>query len=230
MSLINDALKRAKQAHQETAKPAPPIPHFRPVEQVSSATRHQVGLMVPVALFLVALVTLLALWELWKKEGSPKAPVDKAPLNVAARTPGPEKPQTVAASSDVSSSAPTTTINPAASASIAGAGLGKVAMVPDHAAAGAPVAALASATTNLSAATPVAAATNQATASEPDAAVPAPLKLQGIVFNPKKPSALINGRVMFVGDRIRDFHITAIHQDEVVLTGGGQTRVLRLEP
>lgn len=69
--------------------------------------------------------------------------------------------------------------------------------------------------------------TNSAVATEP---APPPLKLQGIVYNPRRPSALINGRVVFVGDRIRDLKISAIHADNVVLTGVGRTNLLNLEP
>jgi hypothetical protein len=71
--------------------------------------------------------------------------------------------------------------------------------------------------------------TNHAAAAEPSTAA-SPLKLQGIVFNPRRPSALINGRVMFVGDRVRDLRITAIHPDDVVLAGANRTNVLSLEP
>ena len=61
--------------------------------------------------------------------------------------------------------------------------------------------------------------------------MPPPLKLQSIVFNPRSPSALINGRVLFIGDRIRDLRVTAIRRDEVVLTGVGRTNLLlSLEP
>ncbi len=41
---------------------------------------------------------------------------------------------------------------------------------------------------------------------------------------------MINGRVVFVGDRIRDLRVVAIHRDDVVLIGGGRTNLLSLEP
>ena len=69
-----------------------------------------------------------------------------------------------------------------------------------------------------------------ATLAEVASATSNALKLQGIVFNPRRPSALINGRVMFVGDRVRDLRITAIHPGDVVLTGPGRTNILSLEP
>ena len=68
--------------------------------------------------------------------------------------------------------------------------------------------------------------TNHVAAEPPQA----PLKLQSIVYSPRRPSALINGRVVFVGDKVRDVKVTAIHSGDVVLTGGGRTNVLSLDP
>jgi len=59
-------------------------------------------------------------------------------------------------------------------------------------------------------------------------AKPAPLKLQGIVFNPNRPSAVINGRTLFIGDKIRDMRVVAITPDSATLAGGGHTNVLSL--
>ena len=41
---------------------------------------------------------------------------------------------------------------------------------------------------------------------------------------------MINGRILFIGDRIRDLRVTAIHQDYVALAGAGKSTVLSLEP
>ena len=49
MSLINDALKRAKQAQQETPPPPAPNLELRPVE-AAQCTRRSFGLLVPAAL------------------------------------------------------------------------------------------------------------------------------------------------------------------------------------
>jgi hypothetical protein len=54
------------------------------------------------------------------------------------------------------------------------------------------------------------------------------LKLQGVVYNPRRPSAVISGKTLFIGDRIRDFRVVAISQESVTLTGAGQTNVLSL--
>jgi hypothetical protein len=76
------------------------------------------------------------------------------------------------------------------------------------------------------------------TASEPPATNSAPvpvvqppkpiLKLQSILFGSTKPSAMINGKPLFLGDRIGQFRVTAISEDSVTLVGAGQTNVLSL--
>lgn len=68
------------------------------------------------------------------------------------------------------------------------------------------------------AATTAAAATNQL----------AGLKLQGIVYDKAKPSAIINGRTYFVGDGVRDAKVVSIEASEVVVELNGQNRTLRL--
>jgi len=68
------------------------------------------------------------------------------------------------------------------------------------------------------AATAAAAATNQL----------ATLKLQGILYDKVKPSAIINGRTYFVGDGLRDAKIASIEPSEVVVELNGQKRTLRL--
>jgi hypothetical protein len=63
-------------------------------------------------------------------------------------------------------------------------------------------------------------------APEPPKATP--LKLQGILFNPTRPSAVINGKPLFVGDRIREFKVIAISRDSATLASSGETNVLNL--
>ena len=211
MSLINDALKRAKQA-QESADCLPPVPPLRPVEPAQTSVRHSLGVLLPIALAVVALLGLMLFWVLWKKEGSGTTPQNVAPITVSARTPAAEP-----------VSVPTETAT-GASTSLSG-------IAPNHSenAVAANVTANASVTNPVSS-TPGSNETNRLEAQEPAPPSPPPLKLQSIVYSPKRPSALINGRVLFVGDRIRDFRVTAIHREDVVLTGGGHTNLLSLDP
>jgi hypothetical protein len=41
---------------------------------------------------------------------------------------------------------------------------------------------------------------------------------------------MINGRVMFIGDHIRELKVAAIRSTEVILIGAGRTNLLSLEP
>jgi hypothetical protein len=57
---------------------------------------------------------------------------------------------------------------------------------------------------------------------------PAPLRLQAIVFNPSRPSAMVSGKTLFIGDKLGEFRVVAIDQESATLVGGGQTNVLSL--
>jgi hypothetical protein len=225
MSLINDALRRAKQAQQETPPPpATPLPHFRPVEPSVEAARHGLGLMVPISLGVVALLALLLLWELSRRESSQSSATPNSALTVAARVPhvsepaaNESQPQGLPGASDTAPSK-LAVADPTASAAT---DRGATAVSPAGSGTG---------NTSVSSVATDSADTNHADVTEVSPPASVPLKLQGIVFNPKRPSALINGRVMFVGDRIRDLRIWAIHPDNVVLTGPSRTNVLSLEP
>jgi hypothetical protein len=55
-----------------------------------------------------------------------------------------------------------------------------------------------------------------------------PLKLQGIVFSPQRPSVLINGRTLFVGEKLDDLRVVAIDRGSATLVGWGQTNILTI--
>jgi len=57
---------------------------------------------------------------------------------------------------------------------------------------------------------------------------PAPPRLQAIVFRRTRPSAMISGKTLFVGDKFGDLRVVAISPDSATLVGGGQTNVLIL--
>ena len=57
------------------------------------------------------------------------------------------------------------------------------------------------------------------------------LKLQAIFYNPKHPSALINGRRYVMGDPVGDAEIKAIYSDRVVLiTAAGESELTMIMP
>ena len=72
MSLINDALRRAKEAQRQAPPPESTPPQFRPVEP-EQATVRRVGLAMPITLALVALLVLFFVWQVFKK-GDANAP------------------------------------------------------------------------------------------------------------------------------------------------------------
>lgn len=53
------------------------------------------------------------------------------------------------------------------------------------------------------------------------------LLLDGILWDPRMPSAIINNQVVCVGDRVGPWQVTEIKKDQVMLTDGTDTRTLR---
>jgi len=72
---------------------------------------------------------------------------------------------------------------------------------------------------------PVGATNVAAVVPEPQPALP---KLQGIVYRPDRPSALLNGKTVLIGGRSGDFLVVAITQQAVTVVRAGQTNVLML--
>jgi hypothetical protein len=208
MSLINDALRRAKEAQQQTPPPPSPELPFRPVEPAQQSARRGLGLLLPVALAAVALLLLLFAWGWTQTHGA------HTPLEVNARTAnGPQ----------ATTPAPAVTVRPAPAKTPAPAA------VPTTGAA----AGLAMDATDASADEPLASveeseATNTPAITAAPPPKPAPLRLQAIIFNPKRPSAMIGGKTLFVGDKVGDLRVVAIDKDSATLAGGGQTNVLNL--
>lgn len=71
------------------------------------------------------------------------------------------------------------------------------------------------------------------TAATNAVAVVAPLKppeprLQAIFYSPKRPSAMIDGKTYLVGDKLREFKITAIDTQSATLVSAARTNVLVL--
>lgn len=70
--------------------------------------------------------------------------------------------------------------------------------------------------------------TNPAPAlSAPQASAKPTYKLQGIYWRPTRPSAVVNGKTVYVGDRVEKARITAIEQDSVTLDVEGESKVLQ---
>jgi hypothetical protein len=57
----------------------------------------------------------------------------------------------------------------------------------------------------------------------------ASFKLQGIFYRPANPSAVVNSKTVFVGDRIANAKVKAIDHQSVTLDVAGETKVLTLQ-
>ena len=208
MSLINDALRRAKEAQQQT----PPLPAhdlpFRPVEPAQQRARRGLGLLLPFALVAVALLTLLLVWEFTRTRGA--APV----IAVNART------------------APVPQAIPPASAPAAQAAPVEEPASPMELVTNTAAALPADATSTPADEPLVNVQKSEATnvpiiAPSPPPTLPR-LRLQAIIFDPKRPSVMISGKTLFIGDKLGDMRVVAIERNSAILAGAGQTNVVSL--
>jgi hypothetical protein len=188
MSLINDALKRAKESQgQNPPPPAPPEKTgFRPVEPAPAKGK-------PVLLWLIIVILLVGLGAFFIGQSTHKETTSKIDSTVANEAP----------------TQPAKVVEAQSTPVVATKALPVAAAVSPAPAPPNPAAAVAVVATP-----PVA---------------PVPLKLQSIIFDPRAPSAMVNGKTLFVGQRINGFLLVKILRNSVMLTGGGQTNILELE-
>lgn len=266
MSLINDALKRTKQA--EEMKPPPKADlELRPID---SPPASGAGGAQRILWFLVVAIAAgnLMLWLALKSrsaaeavrarsaqetvilpESSPapddvvteasavasiliSAEASEAPLTVddpivTEAKPGAEEPITAEAS--LASEAPIIAAVPEASTEPAAVEVAAViASVP------APVEETPVDEPVQTGAEPEAVEVAQATVAEPIQSTPAtvvqpaPLRLQSIIFNPRKPSAVINRHTVMTGDTLAGYRVKEIGMTQVILVKGEESRVLTL--
>jgi hypothetical protein len=190
MSLINDALKQAKQ-NQQTTPPAVPPLEFKPVEPGQQKSRQTSLLIVGLSLVIVAIIGLVAALAWFVSQKNSPVMMVQAATNrkpVAQTNPPPSKPVVVSDHSNESLVAET-----------------KPATVAE---------------TN----TPLIEAVNAVV----EAAKPAAPKLQGIFFNANNPSAVVNGRSVFLGERVGNFFVLGISPTTVTLANSSVTNVLSL--
>lgn len=62
----------------------------------------------------------------------------------------------------------------------------------------------------------------------PPAPAPPPLKLQAVLFSGRNSTALINGKTVMAGDRVAEYHVSAINERSVTLISATRTNVLVL--
>lgn len=204
MSLINDALKRAKQVQQEQPARTEPGPQLRPIE-ARPVERNALALMLPA----VALVILgLGCFVVWNSLA--------------------HKPQatTAAQFEQLSAAAPAalpTALPIESAASVATAPVAQFGNSPIVV----PTTSTASAFSQRESSS---AEVPSGTQAAVEAATPKPAmpKLQAIFYHPTRPSAMINGKSVFLGDKVGELRVAAIDQESITLAGGSQTNVLTL--
>lgn len=207
MSLINDALKRAKAAQDNGAAAQTQSPLLRPAD-TTTTKRSGLGPVVPIAVTLAAIIGLACLRAATGRKtasGATNAAAQENSLVPASR------PQ--AASAQAAQTAPTDSTDRS--------------MGPPRATA------LATNTPTLSAAVATPAispetSTNTSARAEPPPPKPAPLRLQAVIFHPTRPSAMIGGKTLAVGDTVGAFRVLAIGRASATLASAGQTNILTL--
>ena len=85
MSLVNDALKRAKEA-QKKGQPEAPGPQFRPAEP-AAPTGQSTGLLIPIVIAVVAIAAAMIVWLVRQKTAARQANVEPKPAAPVAATP-----------------------------------------------------------------------------------------------------------------------------------------------
>lgn len=231
MSLINDALRRAKQVQDQAPAPPPPPP-LSPVEPLPPVLR-EVGVIIPVALTVIALLGLFLLWQVYQRNNlnNTASPVVHSSPRPASTAVDAEPLAKTALSAKVASTAAanpgSSAVNPSGAAPAGTASSTVVAPQSNPGTSNDRIAATVS-TNNLAPASEKPAINAQVSA-QPEPPKPAPLTLQGIVFNPRRPSVVINGKTLFVGDRIGQFRVAAIRPDSATLVGSGRTNLLSME-
>jgi hypothetical protein len=216
MSLLNDALKRARDANERGRGGGPILPPLQPAD---SPARPAGGPRVVLAVLLVVTIGSSAFFlHRWSKSPG-TTPVGESVDGATALRP-----------QHLSADAPTPT-GGAEATPVAPPGPDRVERTTDapNTARSPEVAAV------LPAEGPAAAATtpgssNALTSALPAAAeaAPPPLRLQSIIFRLRNPSALINGVMVGVGDSVQGARVVKIDRHAVTLEGKGQTNVLEL--
>ena len=221
MSLINDALKKARQA-QPANSAAATGPALRPID-ISRPRRNPI-LTLPFAFCVVAVLVLAGvLFAGWYRSESNQFEV-RANTRPTAVTPAMPKSHPTPA---------VELISPAPVPSVAVETL----PAPEPAQVIAPtpvVPPIPIPTAKTDSAIESLPATNDAlllTASPAEPLLPPiPLKLQAIFYEPRQPAAMINGRTVSIGGHVGDARVVAIDVRSVtVITVAGRTNVLKLQ-
>jgi hypothetical protein len=229
MSLINDALKRARQAQPTPTVPIAADPSLQPVLEAPRSSEPILWWVpgIGVAILLAACLFLF-LW--WRDSARPARS-----MTAAERTPG--RPALVVSTGEsrlpgpVVDPAPANTNTHESAAPPSKAGPESQPIVAEtHASPSTNATSLPSSSPQQSAASPGQTVQTNQTSSAVDLTdtALANLKLQGIFYRSLRASALINGRTLFIGDDIDGATVTAIERQAVQVQFNGRTHSLKL--
>jgi hypothetical protein len=178
MSLINDALKRARESQRNDAPSG--VSPMRPME--TNETEHDSNLVLPVVITFLVVAALTLIGLALVGHAGKKIPAEKLVVAPA-----------VGSKPEIAAIVPLVTNVPA----------------PASPPANPPA--------------PLVATIRPVVASPP---APKPLRLQGIAYDAAQPSAIIGGKVVYVGSLVEGMRVTAILPDSVTLAGDGRTKTL----
>lgn len=252
MSMINDALQRTKEAQNAQPSTPPPLPAMIPVMGKSPARSNWPVVVLALGLFLLF---GLAGWFIvsglrFTKESRALAvqAAEMARYRIPGRMPRPEEIADLREAMDEAMDAfvDSTAKPPPSSPSNTSSNVGSPITAKSKDDTAAPVAAnttpvdLQSPAQSKSGLSPkvqtavVTLATNppaNASAANARSAVTKPaakLRLQGIFYQARNASAIINSKTVMVGDSVDGMEVVAIERDKVLLALGGQTNTLTL--
>jgi hypothetical protein len=206
MSLVNDALKKARQARPADSASARG-PDFLPPQPVSQSRRTRQSLPLKIGFAAVVAIAVVLFWEWSRGSASLVVRAHAPPAPTLADAPATLSDVSIAPSNAIAS-APVTVADPAPTNSLppAPVQLAVAAQPPIPNPIPAPEAA------------PV-----------PEEAAP-DLKLQGIFYEPRRPAAVINGSIVHVGSQVDDARVVAIDlRSATVRTPSGRNYILRME-
>ena len=226
MSLLNDALKRAQRAQQPRQSSSPDQPRLQPAKEKPAPQRFGVWWVVGIVLTVAACSTA-AFWWRAAKPASPVVEGYAQPMPVAGNALRPAvDPAPV---QRVTAPAPAPSFTGGVASGSSQPGPTPVAQVPAPASLPVQVRVEPSASVRANPAVIQELQPPGPTQSNPVAAAgTAPeFRLEAIHFRLKKPSASINGKVVFVGQDLEGARIIAIARESVQLEFQGRRMTLR---
>jgi hypothetical protein len=215
MSLINDALRRTRQVQQRAHSSVAQGLQLHPLEAAPRQARGP-GLLRLGLLGAAGLCALLMISQGVRGHG----PAPTAATAPAARGSSPGQPASPAPTAhDAAGLGPVSASQPA---------------IPAAESPPSPLGAAESATNGRSASAAIVSKSSSPASARAEAAPetsppgPRPIRLQAIIFHPTRPSAIINGKTLFLGDMLGEMQLVAIGRESATLAGSGQTNLLTL--